>query len=394
MQSTNNLIDFIKEYPDPRYQKGVRYNFSDLLLIIIYAVLSGFGTGVEIAEYAEYYEEYFKKLINIKKAPSHDTFSRIIRMINFDYLSSILSRWLAANYPELFEKYGGLKVLHFDGKAIKAAALKSEGERPIYLFNAMYEGQTISLTTMKIGSKENEQGKAIEFLKIFDLENTIITADAAMTTEPIINYIEDKNGYYLLPVKDNQKRLKESIDNYVKKLELKDQEGKSLFDNLDSSSIISKEHGRIETTTLTLIKNMEFIYNEFQLKGLYKTIARICVYDKKTIYKENGEEKELFNRTYLITNCPSLNASNLLSIKKSHWNIEMQHWILDVQLNEDRCTSRKDNSVVNNSILKRFVMKLKKQNSEYDGMSMKLFQSYNFKNIDNLTKMLFGKVYE
>ena len=37
----------------------------------------------------------------------------------------------------------------------------------------------------------------------------------------------------------------------------------------------------------------------------------------------------------------------------------MQHWILDVQLKEDRDISRKDNAVKNNSIIKRFGMHVK-----------------------------------
>ena len=37
-----------------------------------------------------------------------------------------------------------VSVLHIDGKAVKAAAAKSEGQNPVYMLNAMYEGVHLS----------------------------------------------------------------------------------------------------------------------------------------------------------------------------------------------------------------------------------------------------------
>ncbi|MDE5777549.1 MAG: hypothetical protein K2I10_03445 [Lachnospiraceae bacterium] len=39
-----------------------------------------------------------------------------------------------------------------------------------------------------------------------------------------------------------------------------------------------------------------------------------------------------------------------------HWNIEMQHRLLDIQLKDERQTARKDAAVTNGAILRRFCM--------------------------------------
>ena len=94
-------------------------------------------------------------MIGLKNVPSHDTFSRIMRITNFDNLASALSMWLVKYYSETYKKYQEKKVLHLDGKAIRAASGKSKGEEPIYLLNAMYEGGSISIYSKRVGEKSN-----------------------------------------------------------------------------------------------------------------------------------------------------------------------------------------------------------------------------------------------
>lgn len=80
-------MEILETVPDPRSSRGIRYRFSHLLLMCIYAVLAGHSVAVETAYYAELNFEYFKKLLGIKTVPSHDTFSRVLRLADFGALS-------------------------------------------------------------------------------------------------------------------------------------------------------------------------------------------------------------------------------------------------------------------------------------------------------------------
>ena len=84
-----------------------------------------------------------------------------------------------------------------------------------------------------------------------------------------------------------------------------------------------------------------------------------------------------------------MSVENMQTIKLSHWNIEMQHWVLDVQLNEDRDTSRKENAIKNNTVLKRFCMNIKNRVEKYRNLTITKFCMTNMHSIEKLTELLF-----
>ena len=86
----DDLMLILEEVPDPRHARGVRYRFSHLLLMCIYAVLAGHSEAIEIAYYVELNFEYFRGLLEIESVPSHDTFSRVLRFTDFEKLSASL----------------------------------------------------------------------------------------------------------------------------------------------------------------------------------------------------------------------------------------------------------------------------------------------------------------
>ena len=378
------LYIYLNKLEDPRDKRGVRYKLSDLVLLMIYGVLSGCMEATEIEEYVEFQFEYFNKLIGLKQVPSHDTFSRMLRLINFENLIEVLGEWLNTYYPEQVKMYKGKKVLHIDGKAVKAATKKSEGEKPVYLMNSMYEGGSISLYTNKIGKKDNEVTFIPKYLERFNLEDTIVTIDAIGCNKTIIDYLKKKKANFVLPVKENQKVLLDSIKEEVDRLKEKKE-----FDNLDNHTMINKEHGRIESYKATMIRNTKFLYDEHHNKSFYGEIANIGVIEKKTNKKENGEWIQTETISYVITDLESISIENLLNIKLSHWNIEASHWLLDVQLNEDRLTSRIGNATVNASILKRFCMRIKKQSTEFKDGTLKRMLLAGCIKPDKISNILF-----
>lgn len=129
LDEIKNLHYALSLIPDPRFKRGIRYKLNDILLIMIYAILAGYGHPVEIYDYIDLNFDYFNKLIGLKKVPSHDTFARILAILDTDYLSRVLDDWLKENFPEINDRY----VLHIDGKCVKAAARKSEGENAMLL---------------------------------------------------------------------------------------------------------------------------------------------------------------------------------------------------------------------------------------------------------------------
>ncbi len=386
-EELNDLIVVLENVPDPRHSRGIRYKFSDLLLMLVYAALCGHSEGSEIAFYVELNEEYFRNLIGIKRIPSHDTFTRLIQMLDVEAFSEMLGDWLWAYYPDICEKYGEYRVLHADGKAIKGAAAKSSGERPVYMLNAMYEGESIGVKIKKIGDKENEISALPGFLKMFNLKKTIVTIDAIGCNSTVINAIHEGGGKYVLPVKENQRKLLREINGEIKRLE---ETGK--MNKLPKAVSMNKEHGRAERVEATLIENTAFIYEAMGEASCFSTVSKVLVIDKTSRRQETGDDKTTKTRRIMITDLEGMTVNELLKIQQSHWNVEMQHWLLDVQLDEDRKTARKGNAATNAAILRRLCLAVRAKDPELSGKPMKRFLMANEHDARRVERILFGHV--
>lgn len=384
---SRDLMEILEEIPDPRSARGVRYRFSHLLLMCVYAVLAGHSVAIEIAYYVELNFDYFRALLKIEKIPSHDTFSRVLRYTDFEVLSASLGEWLRGNFPSIYEKYQDKKVLHIDGKAVRAASEKSKGEKPVYHLNAMYEGGSVGVEIKRVGEKENEISCLPDYLKLFDLSDTIVTMDAMGCNQTVIKAVRKGGGNYVVPVKENQKKLWETINEEIENL-IKEKK----WDKLDNAQMLQKEHGRIDKVVFRMLSDTSFIYEKLGLKSFYGTIARIGIMDKTTERMKDGEAVKTESRSIFITDVENITVEVMHKIRAAHWNIEMQHWLLDIQLKEDQQTARKDGAVTNGSILRRFCMMLKKQDTELSAKPMKRFLMANEHDPNRIEKLLFKNV--
>jgi hypothetical protein len=166
--------------------------------------------------------------------------------------------------------------------------------------------------------------------------------DAIGCNTTVIDAIQSGHGNYVIPVKENQKNLLKTI---LKETEELEKSGR--FKKLDRTETLNKKHGRLEKVTMTMIDDTSFIYEKLGADSFYGSIARIGIMDKKITAMKGGEETVSRSRSILITDVEEMSVENFLKIKAAHWNIEMQHWLLDIQLREDDKTSRKGAAITN-----------------------------------------------
>ena len=219
--------------------------------------------------------------------------------------------------------------------------------------------------------------------------DTIVTMDAMGCNQTVIKAIHKGGGNYVLPVKENQKRLLETVNEEIGKLTEKE-----IWDKLERTEILHKGHGRIEKVVFRILSDTSFVYEKLGLKSFYGTIARIGVMDKTVEMMKEGEEIKTKSRSIFITDVETITAEVMQKIRAAHWNIEMQHWLLDIQLKEDRQTARKDDAVTNGSILRRLCMVLKKQDAELSAKPMKRFLMANEHDPNRIERLLFKDVAE
>ena len=190
-----------------------------------------------------------------------------------------------------------------------------------------------------------------------------------------------------MPVKENQKRLLNTI---TEEMERQQSDGEK-WQELERTEGIHKEHGRIEKVEMRMISDTSFLYEKLGTESFYGTIARIGVMDKTTQTQKEGEWVTTRKRSIMITDVEEMTVEMMYKIKAGHWNIEMQHGLLDIQLGEDRTTARRNDAVTNGSILRRFCMMMKKKDTELSEKPMKRFLMSNEHDIRRIEQLLFGE---
>ena len=75
----NELLDWMEYMEDVRQERKVRHKLKDILVIVLFATLADADDWVEIAMFAEAYQDYLRKYIELKNGvPSHETISRVM----------------------------------------------------------------------------------------------------------------------------------------------------------------------------------------------------------------------------------------------------------------------------------------------------------------------------
>ena len=200
-----SVYEGLLKLTDVRKAKGKIYSLDAILMIIVLAKLCGVDSPYAIADWAKNHQMQLMELLQLKweRMPSHHTICRIMGRVVYE---EEVERLVAA-YNETGE-HG--EVYAMDGKAIRGVRKKDE-DGSDYLLSLYDVEQAKVMSQVAVGRKENEITKAPETLKKAEISRKIITADALHTQKAISAQIISQGGDYVFPVKENQLRLYQNI---------------------------------------------------------------------------------------------------------------------------------------------------------------------------------------
>ena len=90
----NELLDWMEYMEDVRQERKVRHKLKDILVIVLFATLADADDWVEIAMFAEAYQDYLRKYIELKNGvPSHDTIRRVMGFVSPEILQQLYGKW-------------------------------------------------------------------------------------------------------------------------------------------------------------------------------------------------------------------------------------------------------------------------------------------------------------
>lgn len=151
--------------------------------------------------------------------------------------------------------------------------------------------------------------------------------------------------------------------------------------------------------TIDAIGTQEEIANKivYEKRTYYISYDTNCIHNKKKwksvkaigrmdVYREENGKNTVTKNYYILSQ--QFPIERFKKITRQHWNIECSfHWRLDVILDEDHSTSKKDNSIDNLVIIRKIVFNLASLDTSMENPTLKkklTLYSFDFKNIENL----------
>ena len=275
------------------------------------------------------------------------------------------------------EDSGNKKHIAIDGKALRRSHDRKNGLGPMHSVSAWAADFGITLGQVATEEKSNEITAIPQLLELIDVEDSIVTIDAAGCQKTIAAKIVEGKGDYVLALKGNQEKLFHDVE-FLMLGPIRDD-----FADCPVSRHVEVEqgHGRLESRTYYQMTAPSYLHGRSEWKGL-KTIGAAV-----RVYEENGVEKR--DTRYYISSLRR-NGQQFAEAVRRHWGIENSlHWSLDMTYREDESRVRNRTFAANLSWLRRMTLSLIKQHPGKQSNIMK--RRMAGWSVDFLMQILTGK---
>src|SRR3979409_1817883 len=175
--------------PDPR-DINARHDLREILFIALAAMLCGAESCVEIAQFGIEKTDLLRSILELKHGtPSHDTFSRVLRVLDPD---------------------GRKSSLAVDGKSLKRAYEKGRAHMPPMMVSVWGVTMRMTFAQTQAGTG-GEAEAAIRLLETVSLKGGVVTADAIHCDRRVVETVKQRGGDYVIALKLNQRKLLASV---------------------------------------------------------------------------------------------------------------------------------------------------------------------------------------
>jgi predicted transposase YbfD/YdcC len=330
------VITILREVRDPR-QPNARHELADILFVALAATLCGAKTCVQMAEFGEDRLDELRQIIDLPHgAPSHDTFSRVFRLLDPEELARAFGACLAMVRQEL--KLPGPKgVVAIDGKSLRRGYDKGCANMAPLMVGVFDTQTRFSIAQMR-APEGAEIAAALTLLGGLTLKGCTVTADALHCTAPTAKAVRAAQAHYALVLKANRHQLFAEAEAAF-----------AAAPEAPCFELRETAHGRIERRRASVLP-VSAMARTFDFPDL-AAVGRIE--SQRTVDARTSTAV----RYILLSR--SIGPRKLIEVVRAHWAIENElHWPLDVVFDEDDARSRKNHAPENLAVLRRIALNL------------------------------------
>ena len=292
------------------------------MVMMVAASLCGASTATEFALFARERKPALSRLIEYDTAPSHDTFSRLLRLIDPEAFGRAFAAF-AAGFARA--RHALPEVVSLDGKALRRAYETGLAASPPLTVSAFAATTRLCLAAASPKPGENEVEAALKVIELIDLTGRLVTADALHCHTRMAAAITQKGGDYVLALKGNRRHWQRSANQQLAE------------QTPATDGRVETSHGRNEW------RQAEVVAAATPLMPGHQAFIRI---------KSRRDQAKPITRLFMAST--RLSPQQALDFTRDHWQVENGlHWMLDVHLDEDLSRARKDNAPANTALLNR-----------------------------------------
>ena len=159
---------------DPRVQGRCDHSLFDIVAVTLMAVMCGAEDCTDIEEFGQRREDWLRTFLHLPNGiPSHDTFERVLGLLQRDQFAACLFEWTKAIHEATGKKTG--EVIAIDGKALRRSLSKKSGLGMLHLVTAWSSANGLTLGQVACEEKSNEITAIPRLLELLNVKGATVT---------------------------------------------------------------------------------------------------------------------------------------------------------------------------------------------------------------------------
>ncbi len=168
------LMIHLSRLEDPRTGHNTTHKFIEVVFIAVCAVINGCESWIEMEDYGQSRQQWFRGFLSLKGGiPSHDTFRRLLCILDFESFQRVFIDWT----QEVKESLGIEKAeICVDGNTLRRSFNRSKSIQALHMVGAWSASASMNLA--QVPTQENSNEMIPGLLDLLDLRGCLVSIDA------------------------------------------------------------------------------------------------------------------------------------------------------------------------------------------------------------------------
>ncbi len=343
------LLEHFSEIADDREPARIMFPLAEVLLLVTCATIASCDDFDDIVAWGESHIEFLRRFSDFHFGiPCERWVRSLVNRIDPVLFGRCFQDWVSELWPIRHD------LIAIDGKTARRTHDRRKGLKALHTLSAYASNARLTLAQLSVPEKTNEITAIPDLLdqlaEAKQLEGALVSIDAMGCQVAIADKIVGHKADYLLALRGNQATLEQDVKCYF--ADAPDSE-------LVSKTTVEKGHGRIETRTYTVSRNVDWIASDRHYPGeprfaSIKTIAKVYA-------RAEYADRCTFDTRYFISSA-ARDIERIAAAMRGHWGVESMHWLLDVEFKDDLSRYRAGHGAKNMAVVRRLALNLVRAN--------------------------------